>query len=300
MKRLGYYAFLLLINVFRLIPFGLIYLFSDFLALVFYYIVPYRKKMILENLSRTFPDKNEREIKKICREFYRNLSDILLEAIKGFTLTEKQIARRYQFDEDDRLNQYYKSGQSVVATTAHLANWEWGAYATGFTLEHKIIGVYKKMSQPYINQYVIRSRSKFDVMLSEMKETTDIVKNYSHKRPFILTLIADQRPSDPYKAYWTTFLGRDTAFFFGPEKFAREYNLPVFFFNIHRVKRGHYHVAYDWLSEPDEKLEKGVIIERYKNVLEREILHRPSEWLWSHSRWKHPKPADFDGKAIRD
>lgn len=293
MQRLGYWLFMIGVGWFYIMPFRLIYIFSDFLALLMFYFIKYRKTMIINNLRASFPEKSEAEIISICKKSYKNLCDVLLEAIKGLTLKEHEIAARYKFDHDEKLQKYFEEGKSVLGTTAHLTNWEWGAYATGIVFDHQIVGVYKKVKQPYINQLLVRSRSKFDVMLAEMKETADIIDKYNSSRPYMLALIADQRPSDPYKAYWTNFLGRDTAFFYGAEKFSTKYNLPVFFFNIKRLKRGYYNVSIEWLCHDSSNINKGDIIVAYKNALENEIRKRPADWLWSHSRWKHPKPADF-------
>lgn len=248
--------------------------------------------MIINNLKQTFPEKGDQEIMAICKESYRNLSDVLLEAIKGFTLSADEIRKRYGFDDDPKLQEYFEKGQNLLATAAHLTNWEWGAYSTGICLKHKIIGVYKKVSHPYINQHMIDSRSKFDVQLAEMKETSELMEVYQSDRPYMLVLIADQRPSDPRKGFWTNFLGRETAFFYGAEKFAIQYKLPVLNFDIHRVKRGYYHVHIEWLCEDPENIKTGDVIKAYRDSLEREIRVRPAEWLWSHSRWKHARPAD--------
>jgi KDO2-lipid IV(A) lauroyltransferase len=293
MKRIGYWAFRLIIWLFSLIPFWALYLFSDFLAFLFYHVIRYRKSMILKNLSSCFPEMNDKEIHKICKESYQNLSDILVEALKGFYLSDQEIARRYTFDTNEKLEEYRLQGTSVIGVTAHLTNWEWGAYASGILLKHKIIGVYKKLSQPYINAFMIKSRSKFNVNLAEMKETADMLEDAKNKEPFLLLLIADQRPSNPQKAYWTDFLGRDTAFFYGAEKFAKQYNLPVFFFNITRVKRGFYKVLIEEICPKPLEVGNGGVIETYKTVLQREVLNRPADWLWSHSRWKHAKPAEL-------
>lgn len=293
MKKLGYYAFLLLIGSFRLIPFRLLYLFSDQLTFLFYHVIRYRKTMILNNLRTCFPDKKENEIQEICKNSYRNLCDILLEALKGFSLSKEEIAERYQFEFNEDLDHLFKNGLSAVGATAHLTNWEWGAYASGISLKHHIIGVYKKLSQPYINSYMIRARSKFNVTLCEMKEISPYLDSLKSDETCLVMLIADQRPSDPLKAYWTTFLNRDTAFFYGMEKFAFQYQLPVFFFNIHRIKRGYYRVKIELICRDVSQLKKGEIIEKYKEALEREVMSRPADWLWSHSRWKHAKPKEI-------
>ncbi|HAW52629.1 MAG TPA: hypothetical protein DCX54_09935 [Flavobacteriales bacterium] len=297
MKKIGYYFVRLIIWIFSLVPFWLLYAISDFLAFAFYRFGLYRKKMILTNLKLAFPEKSETEIKQICKDFYKNFSDILLEGIKGFSMTGDQIVKRYVIEKNLVIEKFQARKQSFIATTAHLANWEWGVSATGLYFDHRVLGVYKKLSHTEINNFVEKSRSLYNVTLSEMSDTAKLLSTKHNLDPFALVLIADQRPSNPRKAFWTHFLNRETAFFYGAEKFAFDYGYPVFFFEIIRVKRGHYRVKVDVLCEDPGELSKGDIILRYRDKLEDCIKKRPEQWLWSHNRWKHQRP---EGMPIQD
>ncbi|MEQ8324477.1 MAG: hypothetical protein RIC15_04780 [Vicingaceae bacterium] len=293
MKLLGYLLLRMVIAIFWFIPFPIIYFLSDFLTLLLYYVLPYRKKLIISNLKSAFPQKSDKEIKQICFKFYRNLSDILLESLKGFTLSKNALIKRYEIAKDEKLQEYFMRGTSVIATTAHLTNWEWGAMALDLQVSHQITGVYKRLHHPYIDKYMIKNRGRYGTGLVEMKSVVNLMENISVESPFALVLIADQRPSDPTKAFWTHFLNRETAFFYGVEKFALEHRLPVLFFEIQRKKRGHYFVQIRWLVTDTDHLKKGDVIGAYRDQLEKIVSERPEDWLWSHSRWKHPRPHEM-------
>lgn len=289
-QTLGFVGLLLIISIFRILPFRILYILSDGMAFTLFYIIPYRKRMILKNMAICFPEKSPEEIKILCREFYRNLSDVVIETFKGFTLTGPQIARRYKVLPNEDLEQLYNEGKSVMGLIAHQGNWEWIPHGLGLTFRHHITAVYKRVKQPYVNDYMVNSRSRFDVILRETKEIADYLSALPKDEIFMLMLIADQRPADPNKSYWTKFLNRDTAFFYGPQKYMQEYQLPAFFFNIRRVKRGFYEIDAITLTKYPDSLEEGEIIEIFRDEVEKEVRRRPADWLWSHNRWKHAKP----------
>ena len=85
---------------------------------------------------------------------------------------------------------------------------------------------------------------------------------------------------------FTTFLGRDTAFLYGAEKFARQYDYPVIYYSVDKTRRGRYTVTFSLLSEHPASEPQYSIVERYARRLEDDIRRRPELWLWSHRRWK--------------
>lgn len=109
------------------------------------------------------------------------------------------------------------------------------------------------------------------------------------KECFAMIFAYDQSPSNPNKAYWTKFLNRDTAWLKGCEDSAREYNLPVLYGRIHKVKRGHYTYSFTVACDEPKKASPGEITQKLSELLEADIIREPSYWLWSHKRWKHSK-----------
>lgn len=266
-------------------PFLQLYRLSDFLSIFLREVIKYRKDVILDNLKRSFPNLDEEEIMSISKKFYLNLSDITLEGIKAFTMSEKQVLARYRILNPEILYPYLETGQGIIVVTCHYGNWEWGALSPPLQMPYKFVAFYKPLKNLRFDRFVRKNRSRFGTYLSPIRETT---KSFEDNRgyPVIYLMAADQSPSNREAAYWANFLGRDTAFLHGPEKHARINNLPVVFAAIRRVKRGFYELDLSVLAENPSLVADGEITRRYAEKMETLITEDPANWLWSHRRWK--------------
>jgi KDO2-lipid IV(A) lauroyltransferase len=285
MDRLVYFCFLCFINLFRFLPFRLLYWFSDVVYLFIHYIACYRKQVVLSNLQNSFPDKSIGEIKLIAKQFYHHFSDILIESLKSFTYPEKMLSKRYRMINASFLDDFFAKGQSVICVTGHYANWEWGGVVSGNLLKHIPVGFYKPLSNKYIDKYVQRSRVTGRSKLAPITKTAETFET-DFGGPVIFYMVADQSPSSTRLAYWVNFLNQDTATLHGPEKYARMYNMPVVFARTNIIKRGYYTVEFILLESDPSKTDPGVITTRFMQMLEKQIRSKPECYLWSHRRWK--------------
>ena len=286
--RATYYIFILFKQLFALVPFRLLYLKSYFLYLLFFYLIPYRKRVIRQNVERSFPSLDRVEQAKIIKGFYHNLCDILVEGVKGFTITKKALKKRYVFVNPEVMNDLYEKGVEVISVGAHYANWEWGIMAAPFQLKHKLYAFYTPLTNRYMDSYMRRNRKKWGTELvskHEVKRVFDI----QDKEPAAYFFGADQSPSKPKGAHWMKFLNQDTACLKGPEFFARRYGLPVVYFDVQRVRNGYYTVTLKVIENDPVSTASGEITENYMHTLERIILDKPEDYLWSHRRWKHSR-----------
>ncbi len=290
MQYLLYLIFLFSIYFMAIIPFWLLYQFSNILAFLFNYVFQYRKKVIITNLRNSFPEKSDKEINRIARKAYKNLTDIIVESIKGYTISDKEIQKRFKIKNPELLNEYFYSGQSAICVTAHYGNWEWGAIAGSLQIKHKSIAIYKPLTNKYIDAFIKRRRAENGTLLKSIQKTTETFKKYKNQT-CIYILVADQSPSAVKKAYWIDFLNQDTACLHGPEKHARNNNYPVFFLNIQRIKRGYYELTVEKLLEEPAITREGEITQKYMRRLEEIIKEKPENWLWSHKRWKRKRKA---------
>ncbi len=131
MSIFGAFLFFLSIIIIGIIPFPIIYGFSNFLRFIVGILIRYRKKIVLTNLKGSFPNKSDEEIGKIILLFYKNLVDVLVEGIKAFTMSQKQILKRHKIINPEILEPYFQSGQSIIGVTGHFSNWEWGSLSAG-------------------------------------------------------------------------------------------------------------------------------------------------------------------------
>ncbi len=290
---LGYLILRVFIELFRIIPFKLLYVLSDVMRFVFFYVIKYRKNIALDNLRKAFPDKSEKEIKNIAWKSYQNLTDITLESFKGMFVSEKSMRRRMKVINRSVCDFYAEQGKSAIYLTGHCANWEWATIIDKY-LKHKIVSVFKPLKNKRLNEYMKSNRERFGMQLISMKDTRHAFKN---EIPIGLVLIADQSPSTTHNAIWVDFFDRDTPVIHGPEAYARKFDLPLVFAEFHRVKRGYYYLKFFNLIDNPKDFEEGEITQIYIKRLEEYISEKPEYWIWTHKRWKHKRK---DGKILMD
>ncbi len=278
----------LMIILLGIMPFRIMYLFSDFVYLILYHVIGYRRKVVFANLSKSFPEKSTVEIKELEKKFYHHLCDISLESIKGFSMSPKEIIRRHKILNPELANHFFDRKLSVISVPGHYNNWEWGSLSPGLQLKYPIVGFYKPMSNKRVDAFAKRHRAKFNTKLASIKETAVTFDELSGTL-YAYIMASDQSPTNLNACYWIDFLNQDTAWLHGPEKYARKYNWPVIYVDIRKVKRGFYELELVTLTEDPASLPEGEITRLYVQYLEKSILTEPAYWLWSHRRWKHSR-----------
>jgi len=282
-------VFIFFLVIIGILPFFLLYLFSDLVYLVFVYLVGYRKEVMLKNLRDSFPQKSAAEIRPLMLNAYRNLVDVIVEGFRAFTVTRRHLEQRYRLLNPEIAQHYLNQGRSIIIVAGHYANWEWGSLAAGLFLKHQVIVFYRELSNPWIDRFVRWNRSRYGAKLASVKETTLTFDRYKD-RPAVFLMAADQNPHTLKSCYWINFLGRETVFLYGPEKHARRNHCPVFFAEVKRTRRGYYTITLSLIAENTSQLADGELILMYARKLESVIRDKPEDWLWSHRRWKHRMP----------
>lgn len=292
---IGYYLLRVLIFSFSGLPFSILYLCSDGIAWILQYVLRYRQNVILTNLGNSFPELDPAATQRILKKYYRNLSDIILEGIKGMSTDEATLIERYRFVNPELITNYFTQGKSVVGLVAHYNNWEWGALATKAQIKGPVIGVSKSIHNQYIDRYIKSRRARFGAEIIDMPQTPRaIIKHKEQASMFVL--IADQSPSNGRNAHWINFLNQETACLPGPDKIARRTNYPVVYFDVKRIRRGYYEIEAILLSDQASKLEETDLTKLYFRQLEKIIKRAPENWLWSHKRWKKRRISSLSSK----
>ena len=274
-----------------LLPLRIIYLFTDFFWLLLITIVPYRKKVIESNLRRSFPEKSEKELRRIKLKFYRHFTDLLAEGIKNLSISEKQLRRRIKVINPELMDTLFAAHKSVLLVSGHYNNWEWLITGQNLLFPHQAVGIGMPMSNAFWDEKINERRARFGMQILHSKNVKENFEALKNER--IATLIlSDQSPGDSNKAYWMEFLHQPTAVLFGCEQLAHTYDHAVVFFALRKVKRGHYEMTLKLITDAPRTKAWGEITEAHTHLLEQEILAQPQYWLWSHKRWKRDLPAD--------
>ncbi len=273
------------IGLIRIMPFRLIYIVSDFVYLILYYIAGYRKAVVIRNLKKCFPEKTEKEIKLLQKKFYKNLSDLFLETFKGFTLSKREFLKRFKAYNSEVSDKFFDQGRDVIVLLGHFANWEWAVATLFESLKHQPAVFYKPISNKYIDRYFKKVRGRFGIELVSVRETRDYFMKKKPK-PVAYYMIADQFPPITEKQKLVDFFSSKTPFLHGPEKYATQLDIPVVYLELQRVKRGYYKFRLIDISANPASLAENELTQLYAGLLEESIKKQPENWVWSHKRWK--------------
>jgi len=283
----------LLIKPLSLLPIPILHGLSFLVYLVVYKIMGYRTKVVHANLKGSFPEKSEKEIKSIMDKFYLHLCDLIVEAIKGFSISDKVVKKRMKFRNIEVVDQFKAQGKHVVMAGGHYGNWELFALAISDASQYIPLALYTPMASKFFNQKFLMSRGKYGLQLLSIKEIRSNFEKLMAEQ-YMVIFGTDQSPRKSQRAYWTNFLNQPTGVQFGAEKFAVEYDAAVVFANIYKVKRGYYEVECSLICESAKQTEYGYISEMHTKLLEDVVRKQPEYWLWSHKRWKHSPSEDVE------
>ncbi len=287
MKRLGFYIALPFIYFISYLPFSILYLISDFLYLLVYYGIGYRKNVVRQNLQRSFPEKSDTELLKIEKDFYKYIVDFFLEMLKCVTISQKELKKRWSIENDAILDELLSEKRNIIVTAGHFGNHELGNLALSFLIKYRVKAVYRPLNNKFFDDFFLNFRERYgSIMVSMANASKEIAKTENFNYAFFL--VNDQSPP-PERSYWTTFLNQETGFFTGIDRFARQYDMPVVYMCIDRYARGKYKVNVELITKTPNALPEGELLEIHARKLERDIKANPSIWFWSHKRWKYTK-----------
>ncbi len=287
MEKLSYYIWYPLLWLIAWVPFPVLYLLSDLL----YFPVSwfgYRRKVILGNLEKAFPDQSPQWRKEIMHKFYRHFCDLFVETLKLQHMSNREIKKRVTVSNIEAMQNAQENGLDIIAISAHYGNWEYIPPAINLHLSTVCCSVYRPLKSKRFDRYMLELRSRFGTLNVSMKNTLRKVAEFKRsKTHFVLGLISDQSPSRVDIQYWTTFLTQPTPILMGPEKISKLAKGKPVFVGIRKRRRGHYHI--DVIEFPGDVNEAAEyeITEWHVRQLEKYILDQPEFWLWSHKRWKY-------------
>lgn len=290
MGSLLFYIFYGINWLITLLPLRVLYLFSDIAFIFLYHYPSYRKKVVFENLRKSFPEKSEEEIRSIARKFYRHFADQFVEVLKLTHMSNRQLSRRMKFLNPELTEKICDSGRDVVVVHSHYNNWEWLTTSYPMYTKYRGVGVYKPLQNKHFEKFMNKLRSRNDADLAPMNLIVrQIINNQSKNIRAQYGFIADQTPAKAEIEYYTTFLNQETPVFLGIEKIARKYNMAVVILNVEKIKRGYYTVKSELLFEKTDGLPQYMVTNTHVKRLEEIIRRKPEYWIWTHRRWKYKK-----------
>ena len=282
------YGFLYTISM---LPFRVLYVISDFAWFLLYRVFKYRRDIILSNLAIAFPEKTQEDRNAIAREFYRNFTDTFIESIKMISISRKQILKRSRCD-FEYINELIDKGRNVHIMAGHQFNWEFANLTYAMNLKIPFVAVYMPVANKIFNRIFFDIRKRYGTILISAWEFSSKMHSVFSDQ-YILALAADQNPSNPSKGVWLNFFSKPAPFVTGPGKGAVKNNTAVVYVAFEKPKRGYYSFRIVPITENGASHSPEELTILYKNALEDTIRRNPSNYLWSHRRWRHEWKEEY-------
>ncbi|PWV56583.1 KDO2-lipid IV(A) lauroyltransferase [Chitinophaga sp. S165] len=273
-----------LVYLVSLLPAGILKVLQKLLYWSLYKVVRYRYDVVVQNLSRSFPQRSYKQIQAITRLFYRHLSGLAVETLKLGSMSEDQHRRYIQIHNPEILDHCHREGRNVIVVLGHYGNWEClnilPRYVSG-----DVYAVYKPEPSQFINKLLYRIRTRFGIKLLAINETARFMLSHrDHPNTYIF--IADQSPSVRAK-YKTDFLHQPTGLFTGAEQLAKSLDAVVIYASVNKRTIGEgWNVYFSLLTEEPVDVESYEITKTFAWYLEHDIMQSPQYWLWTHKQWE--------------
>ena len=281
-----------LIYLLSRLPMKVLYFLASLLGFILFRIFGYRRDVITINIARSFPSLKYKEVLKIRRGFYRNFCDIVAENIKFASISKRQLKRLAIIENPQVLKKFHERCLPLVIIGAHMGNWEImsniinveGGEDIGYDIT-QLCCVYKQQHSRLSDDIVkwTRLRGGGKKLVESGLAARTILRN--KEKPICYFLFSDQSPK-PGSKFRVSFLGQQTFMINGPELISKAAGLPVVFMEVNKIKRGRYILRFHEITENSAECEEGFVTGKFAELLESSITSNPSNWLWSHKRWK--------------
>lgn len=285
-----YHILFFLLYLLSLLPMRLLYLLSDCLFFPLFHIVKYRRKVVEKQLDECFPEKSMQERRAIERQFYHFFCDYLVEVIKLFSISKKEMMLRMKFVGIEQVREELKDKKFCFLYLGHYCNWEYIASLSYWLPEIHCGQIYHRIYNQAFDELFLKLRGQFGGESILMKDTLRrILTLRNQEKKVMIGFIADQLPKWENMHHWTTFLNHDTSFFIGAERIAKQVDAALYYVDVERVKRGYYQVRFRLMTLHPKEFPDYELTDQYARLLEESICRQPAYWLWTHKRWKRTK-----------
>ena len=289
--------------LFSAMPIALHYLGANLLYLLLRYVIRYRRSTVHQNIKEAFPELSHHKRSVIERRFYLFFCDYIVEAIKFFSISKKELRYRMEFKGLDRLHQSLKEGKSCACWLGHYCNWEWIS-SLPLWVDPKVgkcLQLYHPLKNKAMDRLMGYVRERTGSTNIKMKESIrHIVKYQKEGVPVVVGFIADQAPKWNDINYWLPFLHHDTPVLDGAERIARKMNMDCYYIHVTRKRRGRYVAEFQLMTDAVKEVPEHWVTEEYCRRLEANIKEQPSYWLWTHDRWKRTRQGYLDYLRRKD
>lgn len=287
MKATLYFLVYPLLIALSIVPSRLFYLFVDFSYLLVYKVYRYRIRIVRKNLRLALGHLSESQLLQVEKRFYKNFCDVMFESIRPLARSSEWTSKNITFENVELIKKYEDSGRSVIVLLGHYGSWENSTVLSKY-INSDLYVLYSPIQNKYFNRMMKKVRSKYGCsLISRYQFVKFFSQQEKNQKKGTYLFVNDQSPRMRKKNYFRKFLGQNVPVHTGAERVAKLYDIPVLFMKVNRIYRGHYIAKLNTITDFPQKCRTNQITDIYTQMLEEQILKDPSQYFWTHNRFKY-------------
>ncbi len=273
--------------LFRSIPPGVRKIVFKALMMLFYQFSGKHRLIVLNNLARSFPEKDMTELTRIARDCYRNLGIVVAEFFDIISMTRENVSDWLEFEGRDAYLKAREKNRGILFFTGHFGNWEIAAAAFALLCQPINI-IYRSLDDPVLGGIVDKVRSHTgNKLIPKGGAARKIIRLLAENES--IGILVDQNVSWR-EGVFVDFFGRPASTTKGLAALALQTGAPVLPGFIFRMKNGRYRLVIGPEVEISRTgdYERDIFenTQRFTKIVEDNVRKYPEQWFWLHQRWK--------------
>ncbi len=239
------------------------------------------KKIILENLDRIKPDLTILDKDLLIKKMWSNYGKTFIEYVHLNTF--KKNSNHIKIKNKQILDEILKKNKPVVFISGHFANYELMSMELT-KAKIKLATIYRPLNNFFLNPFMEFLRKSY-VCENQIKKGLSGVKEALEfmKKGYSIALMVDQRVSEGENM---PFFGKPALTTTLPAQLSLKFNLPIIPVLIKRQKDDNFKIEFMRKINPENFSDKFQLSKKINETLEELITKNPSQWIWTHNRWK--------------
>ena len=239
------------------------------------------QKVINENLNIFLNNGINLEREKTINEMWKNYGMTFIEYI--FLNRFRKKSSHITIKGKEKLLKIIPSGQPVIFISGHFANFELMSMEIT-KLNIPLATIYRPLNNFFLNFFMEYLRKKY-ICKNQIKKGIHGVRDtieYLNKN-YSIALMIDQRVSEGEKI---DFFGKQALTTTLPAQLSKKYGLYIIPVFIKRDKSNNFEIEFQDKVDPADYKNKLELTAKLNKILEKMIIRNPSQWIWTHNRWK--------------
>ncbi len=295
MDMIGFYIFLIFEKFLMLLPRKLRRNIFIGIGTLAYSLSARYKKVIIQNLKFIYgEDVDDKFVDEITRYSFKLLLLNFLHTMETRHYSIDKLKENISFENLEVVTKAQEAKRPIVFITSHYGAWELGGSMISALVEPLMI-VYKKMKNPYFENYLLKSRAQSRIKYVEKHGATKgLLKQLRSGGAIALLIDTNIKEKDGVQV---DFLGKPTYQLKSTAYFARKFDAAIIPALIHTQDDENYIIKfYDEIIPPNTDEAQTDIEESTRmqsEWLSKEVLKSPKPWFWLHRRWKNDYPEVY-------